>query len=214
MSWKSYIKQNEKQKSIYLLYNNWLEENVKISQAIDVLNKKTYIELVTNLINLSREKDSTVIQHSKDELLYRYDKSIVCTNKEWGLIWHIGIYPTTISELNWLNIGEMWSGIIDPAYRWKWLWYTLTETSIDILWNKYDALIWATINQIMINILKGLKFNDITFPKSYYEEGRIGLAPKLQWWEEEFKQRATCLFRENIHGTKDRILHVLNATNK
>lgn len=126
---------------------------MKIFITQDVIYENEYIDNINTLIEESRKFDSTVIPHTKEELLYRYDKSLIYIDNE-KIIGHLSIYSTIVNELIDLNIWEIWSVIVDPIYRWKWLWYNLLKKWIENFWNQYDWIIWATINQTMVHLLK------------------------------------------------------------
>jgi hypothetical protein len=55
---------------------------MKIVKSNDILTEKEYIVNVNELIEKSRNIDATVIPHTIDELLYRFDKSIVYINND------------------------------------------------------------------------------------------------------------------------------------
>lgn len=175
----------------------------------NTLDKDKYLNDIEKLIEKSRKLDSTVIPHTIEELLYRYNKSLVCIyNKE--VIWHLSIYPTNIVEIKNLNIWELWSVIIVPKYRWKWLWKIIVENWIREFSNIYDWVIWATINKAMSCLLEKTLFEKIPFPLSYYSEWKEFLSPLMKWWEEEFKKRAECFLLVNTPDIKQRILNVLS----
>jgi len=181
---------------------------IEIYQSNDVFTESEYVIWVWELIEKTRELDSTVIPHTKEELLDRYDKSLVCIldNK---IIWHLSLCRTKITELLDLNIWEIWSVIIDKEYRWRWLWFDLIDKGIFFLWNKYDWIISATISVTMKHLLDAIWLTSIKFPELYFQEWKKHLSWLLKWWEEEFDNLAKCMFLENKKWEREKVIKLL-----
>ena len=179
--------------------------SMQFIKAADYFTVDEYVHSTQALISESRDLDASVIPHSEDELIYRYNHSIV--GIEWeSLIGHLALYPTDIEKLAWLNIGEMWSVIIRPWQRKKWYGEKMVESGVMELWNKYAAVLAATINEKMEKILNHHNFQYIRFPTTCYEWWKKYLSPLMQGWVEEFARRAKCLLKPQSEW----IIHQIN----
>ncbi len=194
-----------------------IENQTIIGYAPELISSEKYIANLTDLITRSIASDPTLVIHSAHELAHRYHHSIIALIDD-RLIANTSIYPTHMAPLdtltdpvwNPIHIGECGSTVIDLEKRYHWLWTNLTKKAIEQLSHSYQALIAATINPSMEHIRKRLWYEEVPFPKEYFEEWKQFLAPRLPGGIKEFEQRAKCLMRfEGNMELREYILQIL-----
>lgn len=189
-----------------------------IWHAPSILSKKEYLWETQRLIKESIIHEPTLVLHSPKEILNRYNHSIIAILGN-SLIANTSIYPThmkPLDSISWINIWECGSTVVEIWYRDLWIWKTTILKAMELLWPNYDALVCATINHKMENIRKKLWFEYVKFPKEYYEEWKIHISPKLEWWAKEFENRAKCLmnFSRLSESKRKLILDLLDNQDK
>jgi len=191
-------------------------ENIQIWLACNLTSKDKYLDSVRRIIIDSIEKNHPIFLYDDEEILNRYENSVVAIN-EWNIIANASIYPTQIVPLDsiffdWhqVKIWECGSLMVDSNNRQKWLWGMMSDKAINELWKKYDALILATLNPVLVRwITEFFWFEQVVFPQEYYEESLEYMAPKLSWWLEEFEKNAKFFVKFNEKRYREQILFVL-----
>lgn len=192
-----------------------IHHNIMLSLASECLDTETYIQWVKMLINKSLLLDPTLVPHSEEEIWRKYQSSIVAmNNSNNSIVWNTSIYPTTFDCLDSLrdfcSIWESWSTVVDPEFRWKSIGKELILHADRYIWSQYDAIIWATINPLMLRMRMDLLWYKIVpFPKDLYEEWRQFFSKRLPGWELEFQDRAKCILKINTTSIGDAIMNIL-----
>jgi len=195
-----------------------MNNNIQILRASEsMVSENEYLDSIKTLITETQKEDPTVVLHSDEEIIEKFKDSIIAIiNGE--IVWNTSIYETNMEPLNevykdWkkVKIWECGSTFIKKEYRKLWLWKQLVKTWLKEIGPDFWALLWATVNNIMFNLRCSLWFEEIPFPKKYYEEGRQYLWTKMKWWIEEFEQRAKCTmhFQNTTKEVREHISNIL-----
>lgn len=161
----------------------------------------SYLQQMKNLILKSIEQEPTLVLHPDEIIRKKHRSSIVAING--SLVGNVSVYPTTINPLDsvvdcWNNKIKIWecgSIVVDLQKRFHGLGTKMVEESIKSFWAQYDAIISATVNPTFAHIAMSLWFEEILFPKNYYDEWLTHLSPNMDWGAFEFANRAKCLLR-------------------
>lgn len=190
---------------------------MKFWLAQEILAQDEYINQSKQLILKSIELDPTLVLHDDEEISFKYYHSLIAV--KWNrMIANSSLYDTSMKPLDKIivnenihKIGEIGSVVVDSDYRNSWIGKKLLSETISILWNKYSWIVMATICNSMYHIAGNNWFTTIPFPWEYYNEWKKYLAPRLNWWVQEFENRAKCLFLgENI---RVQIIEIIKKSN-
>ena len=183
------------------------------------IDTDNYLQSIKDIIQKERESDPTIVLHTDDEILSKYASSVIAIS-DGKILWNSSIYPTKMHPLSDLmldekkiRVGESWSVIIHPDFRWLWLGKKITNKTLELFANEYDIIVGATVNNIMFVLRMQQGFERIPFPKSLYEEGKKYLAPFMKWGEQEFQERARCMMY-NMKLTEKEKNDVINILQK
>lgn len=192
-------------------------QNINFIQPDEtIISRQEYLQQIKKMIIQTIQKEPTVVLHTDEEILEKYNHSIVAIHNS-QIVWNANLYPTHMSELQnilhptrWLlNIGELGSVIVDEHYRHHNIWKYMIFQTIQKLSSPYDAVVSATVNECMTKIFDKHWFVEIPFPKEYFKEWLSHLWPKMPWGIEEFKNKAKCFMLFNT-PIKKHVLEVLN----
>ncbi len=182
--------------------------NYNTPQKLDISVNDYLIQIKSMIIN-TLEEDPTIVLHSDEEIKDKYNNSLIAIHQN-KIIWNTNIYPTTMKPLDsiynskWfkIEIGELWSVIVDKKYRQHGVAKKMIKHSLDIYGSNYDSIVSATVHKSMNKIFNKYNFEQIPFPQEYFEEWKKYLWPKMQWGIKEFEEKATCvmLFNKNIRS--------------
>lgn len=181
-------------------------------------SKEDFFTMYDYLFNISQKEWETLVKRPHKELEQYYGHTLFMFLNE-QLIGKSCIHPTDKMENQvkisdrLYNIWETTWTLIIPEYRNQWLGNELGKKSLKIIWEKYDMIIWGTINNIMKNIRLKEWFEITEFPPKLFNEGKEYFKDKLHWWEQEFIEKATCIvkFKEDIDAKiKSELLHLFH----
>lgn len=178
---------------IEFLTLSYMKSNYIILPAPEFCDAHTYALSATNLLRKAYEQDPTLIPHTVDEMLQKYEWSVLVILDN-QIIWQASIYKSTIPKYS--PSYEIGSVIIQKNHGNNSLWFQVVERLVHEKWRHYHGIISATVNQKMYPIFEKNWFLQVEFPPEYLAEGEQYLAPKMVGGKEEFYQKARCYYRE------------------
>lgn len=195
-----------------------MNNNIQILRAEDspILEDK-YLKSMKQLILRIQKDDPTIVLHTDNEIMDKYKNSLIAILDD-EIIWNTSIYNTKMKPLdniyfawNKINIWECGSSFVKKEYREIWLWKELVNKWLEVFWSNFDALVWATVNDIMFHLRCSFWFEQIPFPQEYYDEWKEFLSKKMKWWIDEFWKRAKCImhFQSLSDDVRKHILDIL-----
>lgn len=171
-----------------------MKPNYTIIPAREFCDRDIYAHTTSELLREAYELDPTVIPHTFEEMLERYEWSVLAVLDN-QIVWQASMYH---SRIPWYTSeDEIGSVLVREGYWSMKIWNSLVEKLCES--QRYSvAIISATVNPKMYPIFEKNHFRKIEFPPEYLAEGEQYLAPKMKWWIEEFHRKARCYMKRCI----------------
>ncbi len=164
-----------------------------IIPAREFCDRDLYADTTSQLLREAYELDPTVIPHTPEEMLERYEWSVLAVLGN-QIVWQASMYD---SHIPWYTQDEEIGSVVVNSIYWNMRIWNALVAQLVTLQKYYKNIISATVNPKMYPIFERNWFLQTSFPPEYLAEGEQYLAPRMPWGIEAFHKKARCYLKDS-----------------